>query len=370
MTYHGLRVVLLTSADSYRGSAVSYQQLAEGLAARSAIVRVFTGDESVSGPLRAAGTDVVQFDLRSTRPRTALALRRALLEFRAEVLVVDRPRDLRLGLLATIGTKIALVDRYNAHASHPARDLLTRLAYRFRVQQTIFLTHDVARQVLKAAPWMARPERRVIPEGICVEAFRPAAAAARAFRERHGLGGDPFVLTVGALTREKRTAMIVDAVRQMPARPTLVLCGEGPLRDRLEQQAAVLEVPVRFLGLLPREELLGAYNAASVVAHACAVETFGLSVLEAMACGAPVVGVRSGGVREVVGETGEAGLLVDYDDTGAMAEALSSILDDPALAARLGEGARSRVASQFTLEQMTASYELATLAAFLLTVSP
>lgn len=369
MTYHGLRVVLLTSADSYRGSAVSYQHLAAGLAARGAVVRVFTGHESVSGPLRTAGIDVAQFDLRSTRPRTAWQLRRALREFRAEVLVVDRPRDLRLGLLATVWTSVALVDRYNAHAS-PARDLMTRIAYRFCVRLTIFLTHEMARRVLEAAPWMARPERRVIPEGVCVEAFRPDAAAGRAFRDRHGLGDEPFVLAVGALTREKRTAMIIDAMRQMPAPPTLVLCGDGPLRSRLEEQAAVLGVPVRFLGLLPREELRGAYNAASAMAHACAVETFGLSVLEAMACGTPVVGVRSGGVREVVGETGEAGLLVDRDDAGAMAAAIGRILDDPLLAARLRDGARVRATTQFTVEQMTASYELATLAAFLMTIAP
>jgi glycosyltransferase involved in cell wall biosynthesis len=75
-------------------------------------------------------------------------------------------------------------------------------------------------------------------------------------------------------------------------------------------------------------------------------------------------------VREVIGETGEAGLLVDRDDAGAMAAAIGRILDDPLLASRLREGARVRATTQFTLEQMTASYELATLAAFLMTIAP
>ncbi len=369
MTYHGLRVVFLTSADSFRGSAVSYQHLAEGLHKRSATVQVFTGHPAVTAPMRAAGLDVVEFALRSTCLKTARQVRRALRVFRAEVLVVDRPRDLRLGLLATLGTKVALVDRYNAHASRPARDLLTRIAYRFFVRQTIFLTHEMARRVCQAAPWMARPSHRIIAEGVCMRGFRPDRAAGRDFRERHALGDQPIVLAVGALTREKRTAMIIDAVRQMPERPLLVLCGEGPLRASLERQAVLLDVPVRFLGLLPREELLGAYNAASVVVHACAVETFGLSVLEAMACGAPVVGVRSGGVREVIGETGEAGLLVDLDDAGVMAQAMCQILDDPALAAKLRTGARARAVAEFSLERMADAYELATVAAFLLTTA-
>jgi glycosyltransferase involved in cell wall biosynthesis len=369
MTYHGLRVAFITSADSFRGSAVSYQHLAEGLRDRSATVQVFTGHPAVTGPLRAAGIDVVELNLRSTNPKTALQLRRALRLFRAEVLVVDRPRDLRLGLLATAGTKVALVDRYNAHGARPASDLLTRIAYRFFVRQTIFLTHEMAHRVYQAAPWMARPNHRVIPEGVCLRGFRPDSAAGRDFRERHALGNRPFVLAVGALTSEKRTAMIVDAVRQVPERPLLVLCGEGPLRPSLERQAELLDVPVRFLGLLPRAELLGAYNAASVVAHACAVETFGLSVLEAMACGAPVVGVRSGGVREVVGESGDAGLLVDAEDAGAMARAIHSVLADPALAAILRAGARARAMADFSLEKMADAYDLATVAAFLLTTS-
>ncbi len=318
VNYHGLRVVFLCSADSYRGSAVSFEHLAIGLSARSAVVRIITGHEALTTPLRAAGIDVTQLDLASTNLRTTRRLRAELRTFRAEVLVVDRPRDLRLGMLATIGSSVSLVSRYNSHAARPPRDLLTRLAYRLGVRHTIFLTHGMAERVLQLAPWMRRATHRVINEGICLEAFQPDAAAAAAFRARHELGDAPFVLTVGALTREKRTAMIVDALRDVPSGPTLVLCGEGPLRDKLASQADLLDVTIRFLGQLPRAELRGAYSAASVVAHACDVETFGLSVLEAMACGAPVVGVASGGLLEVVGSTDEAGLLVASDDAAAM----------------------------------------------------
>jgi glycosyltransferase involved in cell wall biosynthesis len=364
--YHGLRLVFLCSADSYRGSAVSFQHIALGLAERSAVVRLITGHEALTVPLREAGVDVVQHDLSRTNLRTALKLRAELKAFGADVLVVDRPRDLRLGMLATVGTRVALVNRYNSHAPRPPRDLLTRLAYRFGVRDTIFLTKGMAQRILQAAPWMRRANHRVIPEGISLEEFRPDPQGAAEFRARHGLGDAPFVLTVGALTKEKRTAMIIDAVAMMPDRPTLVLCGEGPLQEKLERQAEFFGVQVKFLGRLPRAEMRGAYSAATVVAHACAVETFGLSVLEAMACGAAVVGVHSGGLIEVVGETGEAGLLVAYDDAPAMGQAIARVVHDPELARALGEGARVRAASRFALERMTAGYELAVLGAWLL----
>lgn len=364
MAYHGLRVVFLCSADSYRGSAVSFQHLAHGLTARSAVVRMLTGHPSVTEPLRADGVDVVQMDLRATNLRTSLRLRRELRQFDAEVLFVDRPRDLRLGMLATIGTKVKLISRYNSHAPRPPCDVLTRLAYRLHVRDTIFLTHEMAQRVLTMAPWMRRAVHRVVPEGICLESFRPDARAAAEFRARHGLGDVPFVLAVGALTAEKRIGMIIDALHRVPNAPVLVICGEGPMRTAHHYQAELLDVKVRFLGRLPRGELRGAFNAASVVVHACAVETFGLSVLEALACGAPVVGVRSGGLREVVGETNDAGLLVEHDDVDSMASAISAVLEDPALAARLRRRGRARVVQHFGLDRMADGYDRAALRAY------
>lgn len=366
MPMHGMRVAFLCSADSFRGSAVSLMHLAQGLGGRHGVVRVFTGCDDVAGPLHAEGVDVQQMDLSATNWRTGKALRRALAAFGAEVLIVDRPRDLRLGLLATVGSKVALVNRYNSHAAHPPRDLLTRLAYRFGVRQTIFLTHEKAKRILAKAPWMHRASHHVIPEGVCDTQFRPDTEAAAQFRTRYQLGDAPFLLTVGALTREKRADFLIDAVRDIPHAPTLVFCGVGPLQESLAAQAELLDVKVRFLGQVPREELRGAYSAASVLVHACEVETFGLSVLEAMACGCPVVGVNAGGLVEVVGTDGLAGLLVDALAPEEMAQAVMRLLSDTELTQRVRLAARERAQSRFSLARMSEGYERAVLGAWLL----
>jgi glycosyltransferase involved in cell wall biosynthesis len=363
MTLRDRRVAFLCSADSFRGSAVSFLHLARGLGERHAIVRMITGADAVAAPLRAAGVDVVQLDLGATSWRTARAVRHALAEFGADVLIVDRPRDLRLGFLATVGSRVALVNRYNSHAPLPPSDVLTRLAYRLRVRETIFLTQERAARILAMAPWMRRVPHCVIPEGVDAEQFRPDAEAAMAFRARHGLGDAPFLLAVGSLTREKRGEFLLDAVKSVADAPLLVFCGEGPLQESLGARALAMAVKVRFLGLLPRDELRGAYSAASALVHACGVETFGLGVLEAMACGCAVVGVRDGGLLEVVGTDGDAGLLVDADDPGAMARAIGQLLQDAALVGRVRAAARARAQQRFSLTAMLDGYERAVLGA-------
>lgn len=351
-----MRLAILCSADSYRGSAVSFLHIAQGLSARGIPVRLLTCDESVTRPLQQQGADAMQLDLRSTNLRTARHLRAELKAFGADLLIVDRPRDLRLGFLATIWSRVALVYRYNAHAPAPPSDFLMRAAYLLKVRETVFLTEERAARMLPLAPWMRRRPHCVIHEGISMDQFCPDPAAAAEFRARFELGDAPFVFNVGALTPEKRTELLIDAMRHVPNAPLLVLCGEGPLRNTLDARAAERGVRVRFLDRMSRDELRGAYGAASVFAHACPVETFGLSTLEAMACGAPVVGVRGGGLLEIIGNHTDAGLLVEPENAEALAAGITRVLGDARLAEQLRLGGRARAAARFTLAKMAEGY--------------
>ena len=348
-----LRVALLTSARAWRGSGVSLTHIARGLAARGHTVQLLSTTPAVTAGFAAAGLPVEELPIHDTGLAEARRLTRALAALPADVLVAETARDVRLGALASFARRFALVHSYNVNCAAPPRDPIMRLAYR-RVRLTIFRTHTGEREVLASAPFMGRPPHRVIHEGVDVALFRPDPQAGRAFRARHGLGDRPFLLAVGALEREKRYDWILDALARLgPRPPLLVIRGSGSLEAAVRTQAERLGVEVQLLGFLPADELAAAYNAASCLVHVCPVETFGLTVAEAMACGRPVVAVASGALPEVVDGVG---VLAPADDPAAFAEAVRALLADPARAAALGAAARDRAVDAFSMERMGREY--------------
>src|SRR5437773_3670648 len=348
-----LRVALLTSARASRGSGVRLTHIARGLAPRGHTVQLLATTPAVTAGFAAAGLPVEELPIHDTGCAEARRLARALTAQQSDVLFAETPRDVRLGALASFARRFALVYSYNVNRAVPRRDPIMRLAYR-RVRLTIFRTHTGEREVLASAPFMGRPPHRVIHEGVDVALFRPDPQAGRAFRARHGLGDRPFLLAVGALEREKRYDWILDALARLgPRPPLLVIRGSGSLEAAVRTQAERLGVEVQLLGFLPADELAAAYNAASCLVHVCPVETFGLTVAEAMACGRPVVAVASGALPEVVDGVG---VLAPADDPAAFAEAVRALLADPARAAALGAAARDRAVDAFSMERMGREY--------------
>ena len=137
---------------------------------------------------------------------------------------------------------------------------------------------------------------------------------------------------------------------------TYLIVGDGPYRDNLEALAADLGVheQVVFAGHLTDEILPDVYALCDVFvmpsrdnSMLCDIEGFGLVFLEANACGKPVIGGRSGGIPDAVVD-GVTGILVRPDDPEDIADALKRILNDNALALRLGRQGRDRVVNQFT----------------------
>ena len=348
-----MNVALLTSARSWRGSGTSFANVARGLAQRGHTVRLCTAAPAVTAALAQQGLPVTELQIRHTGLREARALLRAVRQLSADVLLADKPRDLRLGALASLAARFALVYRHNVNRERPPADPLVRLAHR-RVRLTVFLTEFHRAQARRYAPFMLRPPTRVIHEGVDLERFRPDPAAGRAFRERLRLGDGAFLLAVGALEWEKRYEWLLAALATLgAAAPPLVVCGEGGEAGKIRTQAAVLGLDVRLVGFLAADELRGAYNAATCLVHAGAVETFGLGVAEAMACGRPVVAVCAGTLPEVVGD---AGLLAPADDATAFGRAVADLLADAARRDAYGAAARARALREFSLERMGREY--------------
>jgi glycosyltransferase involved in cell wall biosynthesis len=151
----------------------------------------------------------------------------------------------------------------------------------------------------------------------------------------------PYILAVGNLQPRKNLSGLIRAVgelkRKTPGSFQLVIAGKAKWRESdlfSEIRQLGLESDVCFLGYVSDETLTGLYRQATVFAYPSLYEGFGLPLLEAMACGVPVVTTRSTSIPEVVGE---AALMVEATDTAALADAIGRVLADESLRAALRE---------------------------------
>jgi glycosyltransferase involved in cell wall biosynthesis len=164
----------------------------------------------------------------------------------------------------------------------------------------------------------------------------------------------PFLLAVGQVTPRKGFDLIAEAAALLgPSCPPVVLAGPDWWRSEdVRRRIAEVDVHrrVRLLGPVDDATLSALYASATVVCHASRGEGFGMTCLEAMAFGAPVVATDLPPVRELAGGAVE---LVPVDDAAALAAALRGLLDDEPRRRALGEAARSR-AAEFSWARMAA----------------
>ena len=170
------------------------------------------------------------------------------------------------------------------------------------------------------------------------EVFRPVqdVDTLNAVRARYGLGAAPFVLAVGTLQPRKNYQRLIQAFAQLsqPGLRLVIAGGRGWLYEAIfaEVERLGLGKRVVFPGFVADEDLPALYSAAAVLAYPSTYEGFGLPILEAFACGTPVVTSTASCLPEVAGE---AALLVAPTDTEALANALERALVDSALRAQL-----------------------------------
>ncbi len=179
-------------------------------------------------------------------------------------------------------------------------------------------------------PGAGEGRRGSVPCAVHVSNFRPVKRV-------------PWLLRAFALATRGRTSM-------------LTLIGDGPDRAACEQLARQLEIAdqVRFLG--ERDAIPELLAPAHVFVLSSADESFGLSALEAMSCGTPVVATAVGGVSEVV-EDGVTGLLAGVDDMEDFAAKLAQLLFDAPRAERMGRAARHAAVERFARAKIVRRYE-------------
>ncbi|MEP6732448.1 MAG: glycosyltransferase family 4 protein [bacterium] len=162
----------------------------------------------------------------------------------------------------------------------------------------------------------------------------------------------PVFAYLGRLKKYKGVHLVIKAFAAMKhPTATLEIAGAGDFRPSLERLASSLDLGerVRFLGRIDEAEKLAMLRRAWGLVFASPKEGWGITNLEAAACGTPVVASNSPGIRESVRD-GETGFLVPHGDTKAMAAAMSQLASDATLVARLGVQAR-HFAETFTWER-------------------
>jgi glycosyltransferase involved in cell wall biosynthesis len=353
-TGHGRRIVLYTSSDCWRGAGISYLEIAAALESSGFAPQVVATNPAVADEFRSAG---LRPTLLSSGRGESARLRAYLRAHDADLLIVDRAHDLRVATLSTLGTDVPVIFRYNHFRVRPPTDALIRVAYRTTLREQIFLSSVARKDVLSQTPFMRRVAATTIHEGVDSAAFRPSRRSAAEFRGWAGVGGAPFLLAVGALSSEKRYEVLFEALRLLRHRaPRLIIFGEGPQEHELRVKAAQLRIDVTFLGRVPRLQLIGAYSACSAFVHPGCVETFGLAVLEAMACARPVIASAGGALPEVIGRDGTCGTLVAPNSPWDLAGTITRIISQPEIATRQGVRARERAARHFSVASMHRGY--------------
>ena len=331
-------------------------QLVEGLAGREEAVLVFPDVPELEPFRRLAGPGVRLLPLPAElvagpAPRLAAELRRLVARERPRVVHVTDPWAPALVAARLAGARRLLVTHHTPEL--PRQD-------------------NRAGRAWWALAWLARPQviytsetdrrtdgRRllrthVVELGIDLARFAAAGAAAAPGGTRAAGAHGAVVGTVARLAPQKGLDVLIDAVPLVLARRAdarFVIVGDGEERAELEARATAVGVAGRVAFLGARDDVPEQLATLDVFVLPSRFEGLCLAVIEAQAAGVPVVATPVGGIRETV-VPGETGLLVPVDDPGALAAAILTLLDDPALAAHLAGEAQRRALARFAVEPM------------------
>jgi len=261
-----------------------------------------------------------------------------------------------------------LVVSYHSDLIHPGnwRDLIFRLATwssRFIVMQRadriLFVSQGHAetndqREVYRKR----RAHCDILPNGVDIHAFQPQPDRQR-LRESLSLPIDAqvvgFVAALDTAHHYKGLSILLRALAaQSFAGTYLLVVGDGDLKEQYRHQVHELGIPERvvFYGAAGHEVLPSLYQACDVVTMPSLVpESFGLVVIEALACGVPVIASDGPGVRSLL-QHGSNGLLVEPGNVAMLAEAIRYLLQDDAARRRMGQLGRAKIKERYDWAQI------------------
>jgi len=181
-------------------------------------------------------------------------------------------------------------------------------------------------------------------------------------RSRLNIGDAPLCLMLATYEQRKGHAFLFKAfsrVHELYPQAHLAICGDGTAAERDEVECLRVRLApdanIHLLEFIPGGSKLTSQADILIVASQV-WESFGWTVIEAMARGVPVVSTNAGGLAEVVGPDGIAGFAVDPQDVERFADCIGKLISQPQLRAKMGAAGRKRVESHFTVDVMVANY--------------
>jgi glycosyltransferase involved in cell wall biosynthesis len=344
-----LRVAFVLASAS-GGMAGHVAGLAEGVRGAGADVAVFGPAATLSG--LPAGLDPVPVEI-GDRPRLrrdAAAIGRLREGLRARQPDVVHAHGVRAGALAALagahGRPALAVTVHNAPPGSGMSRVVYGLLERICARRADIVLGASADLVARMRARGATAEQFDVPAPVHPA---PTAADVAAAKADIGAGGRPVVLAVARLAHQKGLDVLIRAAarwRDRDPQPRTVIAGSGPLAADLQAQASQADADVLLLGA--RDDVPALLAAADVVVVPSRWEARALIIQEAMRAGRPVVATRVGGTPELTGA--DSASLIPPEDPVALADAVAAVLDDAALAGRLGAAALRR-SSTFGSEQ-------------------
>lgn len=345
----------------YRGGMETVlQQLAEGLVQSGNEVTVFSSSETrKSGWENINGVDVLRsgtYGKFASQPLT-ISLPKLILENQKkfDLINVHSPNPLVELALLGIDRSIPLVVTYHSdivrqrflkHLYHPIFKSLLHRADKIIAASP---------QLIEHSPLLSNFQSQcdVIPFGLDEKQFQLNAetkAHAAKIRLEHG----PYVIFIGRLVGYKGVDVLLEAAKNISAK--VLVIGEGPLKEELEQKAYGL-LNVQFLGEVENVLPYLAGSELLVLPSVTTAEAFGMVLLEAMACAKPIVSSRLPTGISYVNRDGETGIQTEPGNPQALSSAINKILKDEKLKKQMGEAALARFQKHFSLKKFVDSYE-------------
>jgi glycosyltransferase involved in cell wall biosynthesis len=356
----GLSVLHTESSCGWGGQELRIVAEAEGFRGRGHDVCIAAPAEArIYAEAQRRGLSAVALPIASKRPGGLLALRRELASRRWKVVNSHSSTDSWLAALALASLPRAerppLVRTRHISAPLP-RNAATRWLYGRATAHVVTTGEALRRQIIDEAS-LDPAHVTSVPTGIDLERFRPGSQAAA--RMQLALAADRFIIGIVATLRSwKGHRYLIDAVAALNDPGVLLaIVGDGPGRDNLRAQ-------VRALGLEDRVIMPGNQDDVAPWLRAfdvCALPSYAnegvpQALMQAMACGCPVVTTAVGSIGEIV-EDGRTGLMVAPRDAAALRGALVRLRDDAALRAALRGAGLEQAGRRFSAERMVEAME-------------